>query len=154
MFSGLVPPPPSFMNWKDSNFPHFLDEFVMKAEGGGGRNGDRKGGGLLREKNENMTQFHKKLARPLLSRKKWAVLGGSMEQKKPFALPTWSFNFFSLTHGWAGPKRKFRNRMGMNGPVQKKGANAQREKQGSGGGKSNLKSNPFLLAGKLGWRGS
>ncbi len=37
--AALVSPPPSFMNWKDSNFPHFLDEFVMKAEGGEKRKG-------------------------------------------------------------------------------------------------------------------
>ena len=62
--------------------------------------------------------------------------------------------FFLLPMAGQAQRGKFRNRMGMNGPVQKKGVNAQREKQGSGGGKSNLKSNPFLLAGKLGWRGS
>ncbi len=75
-----------------------------------------------------MTQFHKKLARPLLTRKKWAVLGGAMEQKTRLHCRRGHLVFFPLVHGWAGPKGKFRNRMGMNGPVQKKGGQMHKGK--------------------------
>ncbi len=103
MFSGCCnprPPPPLIYELERFQFPTFSRR-ICNEGGGEERSGGaagRGGGGLLREKNGNMTQFHKKLARLLLTRKKWAVLGGA---KKTVCIADVVIWFFS-SYPWLG----------------------------------------------------